>query len=302
MSLTASEFAYISGLLRRDAAIVLEPGKEYLVEARLMPLARQTGAATVSEFVLRAQKKPEPDVHRRIVDALTTNETSFFRDGEPFTAMTGMVMPELVTTRAGSRHLRVWSAACSSGQEAYTLAMQLHDNLPNGWSYEILGTDISTEVLARAEAGRYSQLEVNRGLPATALVKHFERVGSQWQVAAHLRKNVTFRRLNLAAPLPPLGQFDVIFLRNVLIYFDVATKRSVLDRAGSVLKPDGWLFLGSAETTIGIDDRFDRVVTGRTSAYRLRPAGTRNGASPPGSAGLNTAGLGAAGLGAAGRG
>jgi chemotaxis protein methyltransferase CheR len=292
MSLTASEFAYISGLVRRDAAIVLEPGKEYLVEARLMPLARQTGAATVSEFVLRAQKKPEPDVHRRIVDALTTNETSFFRDGEPFTAMTTMVLPELVASRAPGRHLRVWSAACSSGQEAYTLAMQLHDTLPNGWSYEILGTDISTEVLARAEAGRYSQLEVNRGLPAAALVKHFERVGSQWQVAAHLRKNVTFRRLNLAASLPPLGQFDVIFLRNVLIYFDVATKRSVLERAGSVLKPDGWLFLGSAETTIGIDDRFDRVVTGRTSAYRLRPAGTRNGASALGAAGLRVAGKG----------
>ena len=285
MTLTASEFAYISGLVRRDAAIVLEPGKEYLVEARLMPLARQTGAATVSEFVLRAQQRPEPDVHRRIVDALTTNETSFFRDGEPFTAVTGMVLPQLLATRATSRHLRVWSAACSSGQETYTLAMQMHDNLPNGWSYEILGTDISTEVLSRAEAGRYSQLEVNRGLPAAALVRHFERVGSHWQVSPNLRKNVSFRRLNLAAALPALGHFDVIFLRNVLIYFDVATKRAVLERVGSLLKPDGWLFLGSAETTIGIDDRFDRVVTGRTSAYRLRPAATRNGAATLGMAG-----------------
>jgi chemotaxis protein methyltransferase CheR len=285
VTLTAGEFAYISGLVRRDAAIVLEPGKEYLVEARLMPLARQTGAATVSEFVTRAQQRPEPDVHRRIVDALTTNETSFFRDGEPFTAMTGMVLPELLTNRSTTRHVRVWSAACSSGQEAYTLAMQLHDNLPHGWTYEILGTDISTEVLGRAEAGRYSQLEVNRGLPAAALVKHFERVGNHWQVSPSLRRNVSFRRLNLAAALPALGQFDVIFLRNVLIYFDVATKRAVLERVGSLLKPDGWLFLGSAETTIGIDDRFDRVVTGRTSAYRLRPAGTRNGAATLGMAG-----------------
>jgi chemotaxis protein methyltransferase CheR len=224
-------------------------------------------------------------VHRRIVDALTTNETSFFRDGEPFTAMTGMVLPELLTSRSTTRHLRVWSAACSSGQEAYTLAMQLHDNLPHGWTYEILGTDISTEVLARAEAGRYSQLEVNRGLPAAALVKHFERVGSHWQVSPNLRKNVSFRRLNLAAALPALGHFDVIFLRNVLIYFDVATKRAVLERVGSLLKPDGWLFLGSAETTIGIDDRFDRVATGRTSAYRLRSAATRNGAATLGMAG-----------------
>jgi chemotaxis protein methyltransferase CheR len=270
MTLTAQEFTFISTLVRRDAAIVLEPGKEYLVEARLMPLARQTGASTVSEFVLRAQQRPEPEIQRRIVDALTTNETSFFRDGEPFTAMTTMVMPELLSRRASTRHLRVWSAACSSGQEPYTLAMQLQDHLPGGWAYEILGTDISSEMLQRAEAGLYTQLEVNRGLPAASLVRHFERVGATWRVSPQLRRNVSFRRLNLAAPLPPLPPFDVIFLRNVLIYFDVETKRSVLQRVSAALKPDGWLFLGSAETTIGIDDRFERVVTGRTSAYRLR--------------------------------
>jgi chemotaxis protein methyltransferase CheR len=272
MTLTAQEFAFISGLVRRDAAIVLEPGKEYLVEARLMPLARQAGVPTVSEYVLRAQQRPEPEVQRRIVDALTTNETSFFRDGEPFTAMTTTVLPELLGRRASARQLRVWSAACSSGQEPYTLAMQLSDNLPAGWTYEILGTDISTEMLNRAEAGQYTQLEVNRGLPAASLVRHFERVGTHWRISSQLRRNVSFRRLNLAAPLPPLPQFDVIFLRNVLIYFDVATKRSVLQRVSAALKPDGWLFLGSAETTIGIDDRFERVVTGRTSAYRLRSA------------------------------
>jgi SAM-dependent methyltransferase len=148
--------------------------------------------------------------------------------------------------------------------------MQLHDNLPHGWTYEILGTDISTEVLARAEAGRYSQLEVNRGLPAAALVKHFERVGSHWQVSRTCARTSRSGRLNLAAALPALGQFDVIFLRNVLIYFDVATKRAVLERVGSLLKPDGWLFLGSAETTIGIDDRFDRV--GHRTHLRLPPA------------------------------
>jgi chemotaxis protein methyltransferase CheR len=274
MTLTAQEFAFISSLVRRDAAIVLEPGKEYLVEARLMPLARQTGASTVSEFVLRAQQRPEPDVHRRIVDALTTNETSFFRDGEPFTAMTSMVLPELLERRAAARHLRIWSAACSSGQEPYTLAMQMQDNLPAGWTYEILGTDISTEMLARSEAGQFTQLEVNRGLPAASLVRHFERVGTHWRVSPQIRRNVSFRRLNLAAPLPPLPSFDVVFLRNVLIYFDVETKRSVLQRVSAALKPDGWLFLGSAETTIGIDDRFERVVTGRTSAYRLKAATT----------------------------
>ncbi len=272
MSLSAQEFAFVSGLVRRDAAIVLETGKEYLVEARLMPLARALGVPTVSEFVNHAQRRPEPDTHRRIVDALTTNETSWFRDGEPFNRLVTMVLPDLIARRAGNRSLQIWSAACSSGQEPYTLAMVLQDSLPAGWSFEIVGTDISTEMLSRADAGQYSQLEVNRGLPATLLVRHFERTGANWQVSPALRKTVSFRRLNLAAPLPALGPFDVVFLRNVLIYFDVETKRSVLQRVASTMRPDGWLFLGAAETTIGIDDRYERIVSGRTSAYRVRSA------------------------------
>ncbi|GAA0742819.1 methyltransferase domain-containing protein [Dactylosporangium roseum] len=274
MTLTAQEFAFISGLVRRDAAIVLEAGKEYLVEARLLPLARQSGLPTVSEFVNRAQHRPEPEIHRKIVDALTTNETSFFRDGEPFKQLVDTVLPDLLSRRAATRSIKVWSAASSSGQEPYTIAMVLQDNLPPGWSFDILGTDISTEMLTRAEAGHYTQLEVNRGLPAPLLVKHFERVGAHWQVATALRKRVSFRRLNLAAPFPPMGQFDIVFIRNVLIYFDVQTKRTVLQRVAGTLRPDGWLFLGSAETTIGIDDRFERVVAGRTSAYKLRKAPT----------------------------
>lgn len=285
MTLSANEFAYVSQLVRREAAIVLEPGKEYLVEARLTPVARQCGAATVSEFVMRAQQKLDPETQRRIIDALTTNETSFFRDGEPFAAMTNLVLPELISSRSGTRQVRIWSAACSSGQEAYTLAMQMEDNLPGGWTYEIVGTDISSEVLAKAEAGKYSQLEVNRGLPATALVKHFERVGAHWQVSPKLRRSVSFKRLNLAASFPPMPQFDVIFIRNVLIYFDVATKRAVLNRVRALMKPDGWLFLGSAETTIGIDEQFDRVVTGRTSAYRLRSGAAKSAPTPLGVAG-----------------
>jgi chemotaxis protein methyltransferase CheR len=272
MTLTAQEFAFISGLVRRDAAIVLEAGKEYLVEARLLPLARQSGLPSVSEFVARAQQRPEPEVHRKIVDALTTNETSFFRDGEPFKQLVDTVLPDLLVRRATTRSIKVWSAASSSGQEPYTIAMVLQDNLPPGWSFDIIGTDISTEMLTRAEAGQYTQLEVNRGLPAPLLVKHFERNGAHWQIAQGLRKNVSFRRLNLAAPFPSMGPFDIVFIRNVLIYFDVQTKRTVLQRVAGTLRPDGWLFLGSAETTIGIDDRFERVVAGRTSAYKLRTA------------------------------
>lgn len=272
MTLTAQEFAFISGLVRRDAAIVLEAGKEYLVEARLLPLARQSGLPSVSEFVARAQQRPEPEVHRKIVDALTTNETSFFRDGEPFKQLVDTVLPDLLVRRASTRSIKVWSAASSSGQEPYTISMVLQDNLPPGWSFDIIGTDISTEMLTRAEAGQYTQLEVNRGLPAPLLVKHFERNGAHWQIAQALRKNVSFRRLNLAAPFPSMGPFDIVFIRNVLIYFDVQTKRTVLQRVAGTLRPDGWLFLGSAETTIGIDDRFERVVAGRTSAYKLRVA------------------------------
>jgi chemotaxis protein methyltransferase CheR len=282
MTLTAQEFAFISGLVRRDAAIVLETGKEYLVEARLLPLARQSGIPTVSEFVSRAQNRPEPDTHRRIVDALTTNETSFFRDGEPFTQLASTIVPDLVSRRGNTRNLKVWSAACSSGQEPYTLAMVLQDALPSGWSFDIIGSDISTEMVTRAETGEYSQLEVNRGLPAALLVRHFERAGTHWRVSQSIRKPVTFRRLNLAAPLPAMGPFDIVFIRNVLIYFDVDTKRQVLQRVGTTLRPDGWLFLGSAETTIGIDDTFERVVAGRTSAYRPRAAANALSTSAPG--------------------
>jgi chemotaxis protein methyltransferase CheR len=274
MTLSAHEFQFVSSLVRREASIVLEPGKEYLVEARLLPLARKAGLASATEFLIRAQGPTGRADRDSIVDALTTNETSWFRDREPFSALTDMVIPELVKSRGTMRSMRVWSAASSSGQEPYTLSMLLKENLPPGWTYEIVGTDISTEMLARAETGRYSQLEVNRGLPAPLLVKHFTRVGPEWEVSAPIRKAVTFRRLNLAAPFPPMPAFDVVFLRNVLIYFDVETKRGVLKRIRNLLKPDGWLFLGAAETTMGIDDGFERVVTGRTSAYRPRTGTT----------------------------
>jgi chemotaxis protein methyltransferase CheR len=278
MTLSAQDFAYVSDLVRRQAAIVLDTGKEYLVEARLLPLAREAGVATVGEFVSRAQQRPEPDTHDKIVDALTTNETSWFRDNEPFQAMTANVLPDLIPTRSATRTLRIWSAACSSGQEPYSIAMVLQESLPAGWNYEIMATDISQEMLTRAELGRFSQLEINRGLPAAMLVRYFERDGAHWKVAAGLRKNITFRRLNLSAPFPPMPQFDIVFLRNVLIYFDVETKRQVLSRASALMRPDAWLFLGSAETTIGIDDRFERVPAGRSSAYRLRGGKT----TPPG--------------------
>ena len=276
MTLSQSEFSFVSTLVRKEASIVLAPGKEYLVEARLIPVARAVGAANVNEFLAELQRRPNLDYQRKIIDALTTNETSWFRDREPFAALTEVILPELIKSRAATRKVRFWSGASSSGQEAYSLAITLQEALPSGWNYEIVGTDISTEMVKRAETAEYSQVEVNRGLPAAQLVQYFERAGAHWRVTSHLRKNVSFKLMNLTAPLPAMQPFDVVFMRNVLIYFDVATKRTVLQNVAKLLRPDGWLFLGAAETTIGIDDNYERVAAGRTSAYRVRtgvPAG-----------------------------
>ncbi|MDT5031204.1 MAG: chemotaxis protein methyltransferase CheR [Actinoplanes sp.] len=272
MSLAQSDFNFVAALVRREAAIVLAPGKEYLVEARLIPVARAVGAASVADFLAELQRRPSKDHQRRIIDALTTNETSWYRDREPFAALTDVVLPELVKSRSSTRKVRLWSAASSSGQEAYSLAITLQEQLPSGWTYEIMGSDISTEMVKRAEAGEYSQVEVNRGLPATQLVQYFERAGAHWRIVPSLRRNVSFKLMNLTTTLPSMPPFDVIFLRNVLIYFDVATKKTVLRNVGRLLRPDGLLFLGAAETTIGIDDNYERVAAGRTSAYRVRNA------------------------------
>jgi chemotaxis protein methyltransferase CheR len=269
MTLTATGFDWVRALVHKESAIVLQPGKEYLVEARLLPIARQHGLSDVGEFVDSVRSRPTADHTRRIVEALTTNETSWFRDGDPFSALTSTVLPSLLAKRNAAERLQIWSAACSSGQEPYTIAMLLEDALPNAASrVSITATDLSREMVERTKAGRFSQLEVNRGLPAPMLVRHFTRAGSEWEVAPALRRMVTTSECNLASPLPRIGPFDVVYLRNVLIYFDLPTKRSILSNVRALMRPDGWLFLGAAETTLGVDDSWERVVIGRTSAYR----------------------------------
>ena len=269
MTLATTNFDWVRELVRRESAIVLQPGKEYLVEARLLPIARQMGLPDVGKLVESVRQRPDVDSTRRIVEALTTNETSWFRDGDPFTALTSTVLPELLASRGPADRIQIWSAACSSGQEPYTIAMLLEDALPNAASrVSITATDLSREMVERTKAGRFSQLEVNRGLPAPMLVRHFTRAGNEWEVAPALRRMVTASECNLAAPLPRMGPFDVVYLRNVLIYFDLPTKQSILRRVRELLRPDGWLFLGAAETTLGVDDSWERVVLGRSSAYR----------------------------------
>jgi len=272
VSLTQDTFTFVADVVRRRSAIQLEAGKEYLVESRLLPLARDAGHAGVDAYVrdVRAGRR-ESDL-ADIVEALTTNETSWFRDATPFSALRTHVVPALRADRPVLDSVRVWSAACSTGQEPYSIAMTLADVLGPGVRVDITATDLSDQVLAQARSGRYSQLEVNRGLPAPMLVRYFQRSGVEWQIAEQLRRSVTFQKHNLL-DLPPAGPFDIVFLRNVLIYFDLATKRSILSRVHRVLKPGGFLVLGAAETTIGVDGDWERVPVERGSVYRPVHAG-----------------------------
>ncbi|UUW91953.1 CheR family methyltransferase [Pimelobacter simplex] len=268
-----SAFASVSALVRKETSMVYDEGKEYLVEARLTPLANACGLG-LEQYVARLAF--DADERRKVIDALTINETSWFRDHSPYQAFTDAMLPPLLEARSVTRRLRIWSAACSSGQEAYSIAMLLDQHLPAGWQYEIVATDISTQMLERVRAGRYSQVEVNRGLPATSLVRYFTRVGREWEIAERLRERITVRHLNLAAPYVGLGTFDVIWLRNVLIYFDAATKADILRRMLPMLAPDGYLLLGSSETTLDLPPdlaaAWQREQIGRVPAYRRAPA------------------------------
>lgn len=266
MSISPSSFQFVSDLVRRETAMLYEPGKEYLVEARLLPLAREAGLPDVDAYIGRLTVDLGERV--RAINALTINETSWFRDHAPYGAFTDHILPDLLSRRAHTRTLSIWSAACSSGQEAYSLAMLLEEHLPPGWNAHIHATDVSTDMLERVKNGRYSQVEMNRGLPAPMLVKHFTRVGTEWEVSHGLKQVVTTRHLNLAAPFPPLPTFDLVMLRNVLIYFDVEVKRDILRRVRDVTSPDGYLMLGSTETTLDMDQHWSRQAVGRVQVHR----------------------------------
>lgn len=271
MALTPPDFDYLCKMIRERSAIVLEPGKEYLVESRLQPLATRNGFSSLTSFVANLRLQPFNGVHRAVVEALTTNETTFFRDCHPFEALKKLVLPTLLEKRRTERRLTIWSAACSSGQEAYSIALTLRENFPQiqDWSIRILATDLSQEMLQRTREGRYSQLEVNRGLPIPLLMKYFTRQGLEWQIREDLRRMVEVRELNLAKEWGPLPAFDIIFIRNVMIYFDLEMKRAILGKIRRLLRPDGYLFLGGAETTLNLDDAFVRVPFEKASAYQL---------------------------------
>lgn len=273
MQLSPDGLRYVRDLVYERAAIVLESGKEYLVEARLGPLAKEAGHGSVDEFLRNIAQKPYNGVHARVVEAMTTNETSFFRDIHPFEALAKHILPEFQKTRSIARTLRVWCAACSTGQEPYSLAMLIKDRAPQlaGFKIEIVATDINNVVLDRAKSGRYRQHEVNRGLPAPMLYRHFTREDADWVIKPYLREMVDFRNLNLIAPWIGMpSQVDIVFIRNVLIYFDVPTKKKILGRVRNMLPKDGVLFLGGAETTLNLDDGFVRAQESNASFYKLK--------------------------------
>jgi chemotaxis protein methyltransferase CheR len=246
-------FAEISGLVRRRAGIVLTPDKNYLLETRLGPVLQRFGLPTLAALGAKLKSQPGETMERAVVEALTTHESSFFRDGKPFEHLTKL-LPKLAASRPATQPLRIWSAACSTGQEPYSIAMLAADTLP-GRRIEILATDISREVLERAKEGCFTQFEVQRGLPIRSLMKHFKQDGPRWQISKELRGMIRFEERNLLGELGSLGKFDVIFCRNVLIYFDAPTKTRVLEALGKQLAPDGVLYLGGAETVIGLTER-----------------------------------------------
>jgi chemotaxis protein methyltransferase CheR len=272
MGLESGEFEYLRQLMAQHSAVVLDEGKGYLAESRLTPLAYREGLDSAQELLASIRRTRFCSLHRKVLDAMMNNETWFFRDHLPFEVLRQVIIPELIADRAATRQLTFWSAACSSGQEAYSIAMLLMEHFEelSGWTITILGTDLSSAILERAQAGRYSQLEVNRGLPAKYLAKYFTRDGSDWVLSPQVTKMVEFRELNLTEPWRALPKFDAVLFRNVMIYFEVAKKREILTRLISAMKPDGYLLLGAAETTYGLSDAFTRTAWDKTGYYRLK--------------------------------
>lgn len=256
--ISAVDYEFFRGFLHARSGLALPDGKHYLLESRLMPLARSVGMKGLDQLADKLRQPGNDNIRKAVVEAMTTNESLFFRDKLPFDGFVSAVLPAMHAARPPGRPLRIWSAAASTGQEPYSLAMLLRENLARipGRGIEIVGTDISREALERARAGIYSQFEVQRGLPVQYLMKYFTKAGDNWQISEEIRRMVKFAEFNLLDGLAPLGTFDVIFCRNVLIYFDQPTKIAVLERLGGVLAPDGFLVLGGAETVVGLTESF----------------------------------------------
>jgi len=249
---------------------VLEDNKHYLFESRLAPIVKQHGLGSINDLCSLLRAKRDGALDHQVVEAMTTNETYFFRDPAQYEAIRTVLLPKLKEERRDTKNLRFWSAASSTGQEAYTLAMLLLENGFKDWNIQILGTDFSEKVVERARSGIYQQIEVNRGLPAALLVKYFRRTGLDWQLSEAVRKMVRFDTIDLRKSMRTLGPFDLVFCRNVMIYFDNDTKRNIMKEIHSTLFRGGWLLLGGAETAFSLEERFDRQTAGSVTVYVAR--------------------------------
>jgi chemotaxis protein methyltransferase CheR len=276
--MTGADFAFIAQFLKERSGLIITQDKMYLLETRLTSIMRENSLASLTALVEVLRQPGSAKVKDQVVDAMTTNETSFFRDNHPFETLRKSIIPGLIERRAGTRSLRIWSAACSTGQEPYSLAMMLKDSFPilGSWKVEIVATDLSPSVLERARSGVYSTFEVQRGLAIQMLVRHFDQIEPNWQIKRELRQMVTFRPLNLLEDFSALGQFDVVLCRNVLIYFDQPTKTRILSAIARRIASDGVLLLGGAESVFGLSDAFAGLsglkgVYGHASGTRPAP-------------------------------
>ena len=270
--LSADNYAFLQGWVQRESGISLGADKLYLLKSRLQPLVEQERLKSLDELCLRLQKAPSETLRRKVVESMTTHETLFFRDPAVFDMLRKDLVPEIAHTHKADKTLRIWCAACSSGQEPYSLAMLLLEAGYADWNIQILGTDISQQILQRASEGKYLQIEVNRGLAATLLVKYFQRVGLDWQLKDQVRRMVRFTSLDLRQSPQALGSFDLILCRNVLIYFEMSTRKKILAGFRSCLVPGGYLLLGASETTFGLDETLLRKPFGNAIVYQVPPA------------------------------
>ena len=286
--MTSEQFNFLRSFLKEQSGLVLGEDKRYLLDSRLNPVAREFGFEDLAEMVVALKRPGSQKLATRITEAMTINESFFFRDMTPFDNFRNTMLPHMLKERATSRRMRIWSAAASTGQEGYSLAIELLEQKAKipGWKIEILGTDLSSEALAKATAGKYSQFEVQRGMTTPMLMKYFKQDGAEWVVEPTVKSMVSFRHFNLLKDYRSLGNFDIVFCRNVLIYFDRETKSDILNRMAKQMAPDGYLVLGAAETIIGLSDEFE-MVSGARGLYQRRAQKGTATAAPARFAGAN---------------
>jgi chemotaxis protein methyltransferase CheR len=270
MLLAIPDIDFLSGVVADQSGNVIAPRQAYMLEQQLNPLAESMGLTDINALVKELRRSHDPTLKAKVAEAVTVNETSFFRDVHPFDALRTSIIPEIVKKNASKRSIRIWCAACSCGQEPVSIAMIIRENFPelSNWKFDIVATDLSEDMLKKCRTGNYSQLEVNRGLPARKLVRFFERTGANWRTKPEIRHLISYQRLNLMKPLPFMSQFDIVFIRNVMIYFDQPTKTDILKQVHRTLSPDGHLFIGSAETIIGMGLPYRREEIDATVCYR----------------------------------